>query len=144
MATSADKLPPYNGEPVDRMSVKFIGAGTGFNGLDIRPIVMDLDDEAHFVVRVKVTESPSHLRDKDDALVRMQRLHIVEMAPLSDDLAVGALQKYAQEIERIKAENDGQLALDDEAAALAREAADLTDSPADIASAAKQRAESGT
>ena len=143
MTSTVDKLPDYNGEHVSRTAIKFTGAGTGFNGLDVKPVVMDLDDEMYFVMRVRAAESPSHLRDNNDLLVRMQRLHIEEMAPVSDEIAQEALRVHAREIEQIKADMDGQAQLFDEQAAEDREARDETDSPAEIAQAAKQRVESG-
>lgn len=111
MTATADRmteLPAYNGERVSRTSVKFTGAGTGFNGLDVKPVVMDLDDEMYFVMRVRAAESPSHFRDQNDLLVRMQRLHIEEMAPVSDGIAVKALRDHAKDVERIKSQLDGQ------------------------------------
>src|SRR4051812_16449662 len=138
--TANDKLPDYNGEHVSRMQIKVTGAGTGFSGLDVRPVVMDLDEEMYLVVRVRAAESPSHLRDSNDLLVRMQRLHIEEMAPVSDDVASDALKAYAKEIEEIKRQLDGQMSLDDEAAAKAREELDVTGTPEEIAAAAGQRA----
>lgn len=103
-----DVIPAYQGEHVSRVQIKTVGAGTGFNGLDVKPIIMDLDDEIYCVVKFRAAESPSHLRDKHDLLVRMQRVHIDEIAPVSDKIAVKALRDYAQEIERLKAEADGQ------------------------------------
>jgi hypothetical protein len=138
--TTTDKLPEYNGEHVSRAQIKITGAGTGFSGLDVRPIVMDLDDEMYLVVRVRAAESPSHFRDGNELLVRMQRLHIEEMAPVSDEIAGNALKEYAAEIERIKQEMDGQEQLFAEQEAEAREAADGTDSPAEIAADAAARA----
>jgi hypothetical protein len=117
-------LPDYNGETVHRTAVKFTGVGTGFTGLDVQPVVMELDEEAYFVVRVTAAESASHYHDKDGHLVRMQRLRAEDMAPVDKDTAQRALQEYAQRIEAHKAEMDNQLLLDMEADATAREAAD--------------------
>lgn len=139
MIQNVDKLPDYKGESVARAEIKFAGAGTGFTGLDVRPVVMDLDDEMFFVVRVRAAESPSHLRDKNELLVRLQRLHIEEMAPVSDDIAAKALRDYAAEIEEIKSRMDGQMSLDEIAAAEDRERRDETDTPAEIAAAAAER-----
>lgn len=135
-----DKLPDYHGEPVDRMQIKFSGVGTGFTGLDVKPLVMELDDEAFFIVRVKAGESASHFRDKKDRLVRLQRVHAEDMAPIDREQAQQALQSYAQEIKRLKAESSGQMALDAENEAAEREARDGTDSPQEIAGAAAKRA----
>lgn len=144
MTTStATELPDYEGEHVTHCQLKFTGVGTGFTGVDVKPIVMELDDEAYFVVRVRAKESASHLRNNDDQLVRMQRVHAEDMAPISRELASKVLQEYAAEIEKAKAELDGQTSIDDELDAEAREAADSTDTPTDIAAAAAKRAKSG-
>ncbi|HEY3541043.1 MAG TPA: hypothetical protein VGK79_00745 [Gaiellaceae bacterium] len=143
MTATTDALPDYQGETVTKCAVKFSGAGTGFNGLDVRPIVMDLDDEMYVVMRVRAAESPSHLRDKDDRLVRMQRLHIEEMAPVSDEIATAALREYAQQIEEIKNKLDGQAQLFAEQEAEAREQQDGTAAPADIAADAADRVKAG-
>lgn len=139
------ELPDYNGEHVSRTSVKFTGAGTGYNGLDVKPLVMDLDDEMYLVMRVRAAESPSHFRDKNDLLVRMQRLHIEEMAPVSDGVAVKALQTHAREVDELKKSLAGQepLPTADEDAAADRERRDETDSPSEIAGAAAERAKRG-
>lgn len=136
-------LPDFNGEPVHRTEIKFTGVGTGFNGLDVRPVVMELDDEAYFVVRVTAAESASHFRDKNNQLVRMQRVHAEDMAPIDKAAADKVLAEYAAEIKRRKTEMDGQLSLDDEAAASDREAADETGEPAQIAADAAERVKDG-
>lgn len=114
------QLPDFNGEPVTSTAIKFTGVGTGFSGLEVRPIVMELDDIGYFVVKVKAAESASHIR-KDDALIRMQRVHAEDIAPISAELAAKVLQEYAQEIEAAKAKLDGQMQLELEHAAEARE-----------------------
>jgi hypothetical protein len=123
-ATDTTTLPDFQGEPVHRTAIKFTGVGTGFTGLDVRPVVMELDDEAYFVVRVKAAESASHLRDKHDQLVRMQRVHAEDMAPIDKKTAEKVLREYADVIKRSKAEAQGQLALDAENEALAKEELD--------------------
>lgn len=112
-ATDRATLPDFQGEPVHRTAIKFTGVGTGFTGLDVRPVVMELDDEAYFVVRVKAAESASHLRDKHDQLVRMQRVHAEEMAPIDKESADKVLAEYAAQIKAAKAANEGQLSFGD-------------------------------
>lgn len=136
-------IPDFNGEPVDRTQVKFTGVGTGFTGLDVRPVVMEMDDVAYFIAKASAAESASHLRDRKGKLVRLQRLHADEMAPIDQATAQKALKAYAQEIERIKTELDGQTALDLEHAAEAREQLDETGAPGQVAQAAKRRVENG-
>lgn len=124
-ATKEDvTLPDFNGEQVHRTAIKFTGVGTGFTGLDVRPFVMELDDEAYFVVRVRAAESPSHMRDKNNMLVRMQRVHAEDMAPIDQKSAEKVLAEYSAAIKRAQAEKNGQLALDAEHEAEEREAND--------------------
>jgi hypothetical protein len=142
--TSTDKLPDYNDETVDRMEVKFVGVGTGFTGLDVRPMPMELDEEAWFVMHVKASESASHKRDpKTGELIRIQRLHAEDMAPIGREIAGKALQQWAAEIERIKAEIEGQTSIDDELAAQEREAHDADAEPAEVAADAAARVRAG-
>lgn len=142
-ATTTTELPDYKGEKVTGCTIKFSGLGTGFNGLDIQPIAMELEDEAFFVIRVVNHESPSHKHDKDGHLVRNHRVRAEEMAPISKELAGKVLQEYAAVIEKAKAELDGQASLDEELAAQEREKADGTDSPEDIAAGSAERVKAG-
>lgn len=139
------KLPDFNGEEVVRTEIKFTGVGTGFTGLDVRPVVMELDDEAYFVVKVKAAESASHYRDKNELLVRLQRVHAESMAPIDKATADRVLAEYAADVKKRKAEVDGQLSLDGEQAALDAEKHDDDGTPAaDVAASAKERAEQAT
>lgn len=133
------EIPAFNGEDVDRTQVKFTGIGTGFTGIDVRPVVMEMDDVAYFIVKVSAAESASHFRDAKRKLVRLQRLHADEMVPIDEGTAQKAIRSYAQQIERVKRELNGQLALDDEAAAEAREQLDEEGTPVEIAQAAHDR-----
>jgi len=134
------EIPPFRGEPVSGVRVKIVGAGTGFTGLDVKPIVMEMGDRAYVVAEVVAEESESHVRDNDGNLIRLQRLHMKSMAPMSEATAQRALQAYAREIEKAKAALDNQESLFAENEAAAAEAADLTDTPDEIAAAAKKRA----
>lgn len=158
---TAPQLPDFNGEPVTSTSIKFTGVGTGFTGLEVRPIVMEMDDVAFFVVKVKAAESASHLRDKNGHLVRLQRVRAEDMAPISEEVAQEALAAYAREIEGAKASADGQDGLFDpaagfqgrtgignapsaaEVAAADAEALDEVGSPGEVAQAAADRVNGG-
>jgi hypothetical protein len=140
--TTIDKLPDFEGTPVAYSSVKFSGTATGFSeGLKIAPVVLRNGQDVFFVVRATVA-AVDHPLDKDEHTFRRHDLKIADMAPVSEDVAGKALQEYAQEIERIKAEADGQLMLDAEAEAEAREELDGTGTPAEVAHAAAARAKS--
>lgn len=137
---TTDKLPDFEGQTVSYASIKISGTATGFSeGLKIAPVVLHNGDDVFFVVRATVA-AIDHPLDKDELTFRRHDLKIVDMAPVGEDIATKAIQEWAAEIERVKAEMDGQMSLDDEAAAREREAADATDSPAKIAEAAAERA----
>lgn len=136
-------IPDFNGEEVDRVAIKFTGVGTGFTGLDVRPIVMELDDEAYFIVKASAAESASHFRDKKHKLVRLQRVRAEDMAPIDAATAQKALRSYAQEIEKIKAETMGQTSIDDELAASEREAKDGSAPAAEVAKDSADRVKRG-
>lgn len=141
--TERPTLPDFNGEPVDHTAIKFTGVGTGFNGLDVRPVVMELDDQAYFVVRVRAAESASHYRDKNDQLVRLQRVRAEDMAPIDEETAQRVLREYAEDVQRRKDQIDSQLSFDEEAAAVEREQLDQDGTPGEIADAAKNRVVEG-
>lgn len=140
MTATTPKLPDHNGEPVHKSQMKFTGVGTGFTGLDVAPIFMDLDEVGYFVMKASATESPSARRDNNENLFWLNRLGVESVAPIDQETAEKALQQYAQQIEERKAALEGQEQLFAEQEAEEREQADETDSPADIAQAAKNRA----
>lgn len=105
MTAVTTELPDYEGEKVSRVALKITGAGTGLSdSLAVQPIVMDLDDDAYFVIRVKANESASHYRDKNGLLVRLNRVHTESMAPIDRDSAEKVLAEYADVVMRKKAE----------------------------------------
>jgi hypothetical protein len=140
MTDPTNVLPDHNGEAVTKAQIKFSGVGTGFTGLDTKPIYMDLDDIGYFVMKASAVESPSAKRDGKGVPFWLNRLGVEVVAPISKDLAEKALQDYAAEIERAKEEADGQSQLFAEHEAEAREQLDQDGTPADIADAAAQRA----
>ncbi len=110
--TTTNELPDYKGEHVSRAVIKITGAGTGMDeGLGVAPIVLDLDDEAYFIVRAKCAESPSHYRDKNELLIRRHRLHVEDMAPIDAETGQKALAEYADLVAQRKAEAAGQMQL---------------------------------
>lgn len=140
MTATKPNLPDHNGEPVDGAQIKFSGLGTGFNGLDVDPIYMELDDSEYFVMKATAGESPSAKRTKKGELVWLNRLTVDSMAPIDQETAERVLSEHAEKVQRRRDEIDGQLRLTEEAAALDREARDETDSPQQIAADAAERA----
>lgn len=134
-------LPDHNGEPVESAQIKFTGLGTGFDGLDVQPVFMDIDDVRYFVVKAKASESPSAKRTKKGELIWLNRVTVESMAPFDQATAEKALAEYAGEIKRMRTEMKGQLSLTAEADAVAAERLDQTGTPAEVAQAAKDRVE---
>lgn len=143
MTATKPTLPDYNGEPVDSAQIKFTGLGTGFNGLDVEPIYMDFHETGYFVVKATAKESPSVKEDGHGDLVWLNRLTVESMAPIDQAAAESVLTQYAEKIQQRRDAIEGQLRLDEEAAAVEREQADETDSPEQIAADAAQRAKGG-
>lgn len=140
MTATKPTLPKFEGADVSRAAVKFSGVGTGLSdGLSVAPIALEPGDEKYFILRSRCV-GVSHDEDKHELLVRVHKLRTVDMAPIDGETAEKALQEYAEEIERRKAEVDGQLRLDEEEAAVAAERLDETGSVSEIADAAKKRA----
>ena len=136
---TASKLPDFEGEPVAYAVVKINGSATGYSdGLKIRPVVFHIGDEVFFVVKAKVA-GVDHTPDKDNLRFRRHDLKIEDMAPVDSATAQKALQEYAAEIERIKAEQDGQEQLFAEQEAAEREALDESGTPEEIAEASRAR-----
>lgn len=133
-------LPDFEGREVSRAAVKFSGVGTGLSeGLSVAPIALDPGEETYFVIRVRCA-GVAHDEDKHELLVRSHKLKTVDMAPIDEAAARKALADYAADVKRRKDQVDGQLSLDAEADALAAEELDRTGDPAEIAQAAKDRA----
>ncbi|HEX4432823.1 MAG TPA: hypothetical protein VHZ96_26355 [Frankiaceae bacterium] len=138
-AQTAD-LPDHNGEAVESAQIKFTGLGTGFDGLDVQPVFMDIDDVRYFVVKAKASESPSAKRTKKGELIWLNRVTVESMAPFDRATAEKALGEYADQVKRMRTEMKGQLSLDAEAEAVAAEKLDESGTVAEIADAAKKRA----
>lgn len=142
MTATKDKpaLPPFEGRDVSRAAMKITGAGTGLSeGLSAQPIAYEVGDDEYFVVKVHVA-GIHHDEDKNGLLVRVHKSKVDEMAPIDQATAQKALQTYAEETKRVKDEVDGQLRMDDEAAAVAAEKLDEDGTPNEIAEAAAKRA----
>lgn len=140
MTATTDKLPDFEGDSVAYAVVKINGTATGYSeGLKIRPVVLHNGQDVFFVLRATVA-GVDHPLDKDELTYRRHDLKIVDMAPVSEEIADAALREYAAEIERIKEQLDGQARLFDEQEAEEREAADGTEAPNEIAAKAAERA----
>lgn len=140
MTATADKLPDFEGTPVHKAAIKFSGAGTGLSeGLAVQPIALHQGNRTFFVIETECV-NVAHPQDKDGYLTRLHHLNVAHTAPISDELAQKVIREYAAEVEKAKAQVEGQEQLFAEQAAAEREAKDGTATPAEIAADAAKRA----
>lgn len=125
MTATKPTLPDHNGEPVIGAQIKFTGLGTGFNGLDVEPIFMDLHDSRYFVLKATAKESPSAKEDSHGELLWLNRLTVESMAPIDHQTAERVLTEYTADVERKRKEIENQESLFKEQEALERERADM-------------------
>jgi hypothetical protein len=122
--TDQPTLPDYEGLTVTGSRIKIVNVGDGLSdALKVDPVALSLGDETFHVVRGDVVDVAHH-RDKNGVVWRVHTIKGSTAAPIDMDTARKAIQTYAEETERIRAEQAGQLALGAEQAAEAREAND--------------------
>ena len=122
--TQAPALPLFEENAVSVSRVKIVNAGDGLSeALKVDPVALFLDDEVYYVLQGKVT-SVAHVVDKDGITSRVHTIKADGIAPIDQETARKAIQTAAEETERIRAEQAGQLALGAEQAALEKEAKD--------------------
>jgi hypothetical protein len=91
--------------------------------LGIEPKALGIDDSVYYVLRGEVTQV-NHRIDKDANVTRVHTVKATRITEVDRDTAETMLQAAADQLERAKAERDGQLMLEAEAAAEQRERAD--------------------
>jgi hypothetical protein len=117
-------LPAFEGRPVVGSRIKITKTGDGLSeALKVAPIALAYDDDVYVVLHGKVSDIANH-GDSDGNLIRIHTVPADSMALIDEDTARKAIQAAAEETERLKAEQAGQLALGAEQAAEAREAND--------------------
>ena len=117
---SKNEIPEFEGLIVDRVAIKLSGAGTGMHeGLKVQPMVMEVGDEDYFIFKGRCS-GIEHAEDKNEDIVRIHKIHPVQMAPIDAEIARKALAEYEDRITEAK----GQLQLKLEEAAEDRERAD--------------------
>lgn len=118
-------LAPFEGVPVTGARIKITKTGDGLSeALKVAPIELSYDDDVYVVL---LHGKVSDLDFKGDGNGNLLRIHTVpadSMALIDEDTARKAIQAAAEETERLRAEQSGQLALGAEQAAEAREAQD--------------------
>lgn len=132
-------LPTFEEMPVNNATVRITRAGDGLSeALKIEPKALHLGDECYYVLRGTVVQV-NH-QEKDEVITRVHTVAADQITEVEPDVANKMLQAAAEDLERRKAEVDGQGRLDDELAAEQREADDKTLPANEIAEKAAQRA----
>jgi hypothetical protein len=122
---SKPKLPAFEGREVVAARVKITNAGDGLSdALAVSPVALHMDDEVFYVLRGTCAKV-GHEADKHENLIRVHTIKADQITEVDGDTARKMLQAAAEELERRKAELDGQMMLDAEQAAEERERADL-------------------
>lgn len=127
--------------PYDALGITIAGVGATMGST----LAMEQDDpirkhERAYVLLYTECQKLSFPDDKDGNQLRVAHLHPEDAYWIPPEVARTLVAAQSAERQRRREEMDGQLTLDDEAAALDREARDGVDTPAEIAAAAAARA----
>lgn len=137
-------LPTFEGNAVKKAAVRITNAGDGLSAaLDVEPKAYQIGERVSFVLTGTVTQINHSQKDEDGPIVRLHTVKSIGVTEIEDELAEKLLTASAEEVERKKAERDGQTRMGNEDAAEDRERRDGIDSPNDIAAAAAKRAKAG-
>ena len=122
---TTEALPIFEGQPTTGARVKITNAGDGLSdALDIAPEAHELGDELAFILRGHVTQIAHLQKESHGPLVRVHTVKATDAVRIDLEMAEKSIRANADELERLKAEQAGQLALGAEQAALKKEARD--------------------
>lgn len=125
MTTTAETLPTFEDEQVLQAQVRIVKAGDGLSeALKIAPKTLHLGDEVFYVLRGVVRQVNHRQKDYDEPLVRVHTVEAEAITEVDPKVANKMLAAAADQLEKARAEAQGQLALDAEHAAEDREAND--------------------
>lgn len=140
--TKQATLPAFEEQSVNNATVRITNAGDGLSeALKVDPKALHLGEQVFYVLSGDVTQI-NHV-EKDEILTRVHTVKASAITEVDADLAEKLLTAAAEELARRRAEVDGQMTLDAEAAAAEREQADETADPAEIAQDAATRVKQG-
>jgi hypothetical protein len=119
-----DALPLFEKMPVHGSTVKITKAGDGLSAaLDVQPVAMHIGDTAYYVLRT-VVRQVTHKETNDARILRQHTVEVVAISEIDAELADKTLRIAAEELQRARAEKDGQLMMEAEDEAKAKEATD--------------------
>lgn len=138
-STTARILHDFEGQPVDRATVKVTKCGDGLSdALAIEPEEIELGEPRFFLVKTTCGRV-SVETDRKGITSRVHTMITDAIAKVDAETATAMLQASAADLAKKKRELDGQLSFEAEEAAAEREAQDETGTPAEIADSAKVR-----
>lgn len=115
--TNSAKIPPFEDIDVDRATVRITNAGDGLSeALRVQPKAFHMGEEVFFVLRGEVTQI-NHRTDRDESVTRVHTVKASDITEVDPLTAQRMLTAAAEDLEKRKAEMDGQGSLfrDDEA-----------------------------
>lgn len=105
-------LPMFEDDPVSEARVKITRAGDGLSeALKLLPIAQHIGAESYFVLRT-VVKAVDHREDKHGRLVRTHIAETIEIAETDETTAKAAMAKAFEMLEKARAEQAGQLAIE--------------------------------
>lgn len=115
-------LPTFENHPVQQAQVRITNAGDGLSeALKIEPKALDLGAETFYVLSGVVTQINHRQKDDESPTIRVHTIRAEQITEVDPELAGKLLQTAAEELERRRAEIEGQMRLGEEQAAEERE-----------------------
>lgn len=126
MTATAEKLPEFEGELVHQAEVRITNAGDGLSeALKIAPETLHIGDQVHYVLEGVVTQVNHRTKgNDDDIIIRVHTIKAGAITKVDAKVAEKILSQARDELEKAKAEAQGQLMMDAENEAAAKEARD--------------------
>jgi hypothetical protein len=138
-----DDLPDFDNVPCHGSAITIAGVGATMGSTLAMESALIRKHDRVYVMLLAECQKISFPDDKDGNQIRVAHLHPEEAFWADGEYAQKFIAEQRSDRQRRLEEMDGQLALDDEQAALDREQLDATGTPADIADAAAERAKNG-
>lgn len=108
-------LPSFETNAVRRASIKLTRAGDGLSpALEVEPKALQIGEEITYVLRARVSQVAHVQREEDDPITRVHTLVVTGITEIDPEIAHKALTAAAEEIDRKRAEQEGQTRIDDE------------------------------
>lgn len=119
-------LPDFEGQGVDRSAIRITKAGDGLSAaLEFQPVALHLGQRVYFVLAGEVAQINHKPDSKDDVLVRLHTIEVVDITMVEADAVASMLDEAAERVRAWQAEQEAEreriLAEEEQAARLAEE-----------------------